>query len=244
MCVRTLAACVAGLMSAGPAFAATTTFDDGIEGWGLFFSNDGTLGDFVESTGGNPGAHLRWLMVDTFGATFRNDSNADFIGDYSRFGGPVRLAVDVQVQTISFFGNEVPRNLIVELVDYNDDPANPYPSTSVWYNLGEISLDATADWKRFEVVIADPSAVGLPAGWGGTGAEDSVTFEPVLPPGRTFADVLANVEEIRFTTFEPGFFYGFTNYELRFDNPTLVLVPEPATLMLAGGALLLALRRR
>lgn len=236
-------ACLAGLALSGSALASTTTFDNGNEGWGIFFDNDGTLGDFLEPAGGNPGAHLRWLMVDTFGANLRNDTKPEVLGDYGRFGAPVKLSVDMKVESISFFDNEVPRNLIVELVDYND-PGSNYPSTSVWFNLGEISLDATADWKRYEIVIDDVTSATLPAGWGGTGDEDPVTFEPTLPAGRTFASVLANVEEIRFTTFEPGFFYGFTNYSLRYDNPTVAVVPEPATLMLAAGAALLGLRRR
>ncbi|MBK8915341.1 MAG: hypothetical protein IPM64_12215 [Phycisphaerales bacterium] len=185
-----------------------------------FFENDGGLGDFLESDGGAPGAHLRWLMIDTFGCTLYNATNANVIGDYGRFSGPVELSIDVQVGEISFFGSPVARNLIVELVDYNDPDAD-YPWTSVWFNLGEMSADQTAEWTHFSVVIDDPASTSLPPGWGGTGAEDPVTFEPTLPPGRTFASVLAHVEEIRFTTYEPGYFYGFTNFELRFDNPSV-----------------------
>ncbi|MBK9118071.1 MAG: PEP-CTERM sorting domain-containing protein [Phycisphaerales bacterium] len=237
-----LAAVVLGLV-VGVAPASVTTFEDGHEGWGLFFGNDGVLGDFIEPSGGNPGAHLRWAMVDTFGATLRNDSNPATIGDYSRFGQPVRLAADVKVDSITFFGTEVPRNLIVELVHYNP-PGSNYPWVSVWYNLGEISAANTSEWTNFEIVITDPTATTLPAGWGGTGDEDPNTFEPILPPGRTFASVLANVDEIRFTTFEPGWFYGFTNFELRFDNVTVQAIPEPTTLALLGLAGLLGLRRR
>ncbi|MCK6483784.1 MAG: PEP-CTERM sorting domain-containing protein [Phycisphaerae bacterium] len=229
--------------TAGTATAGTTTFDNGHEGWGVFFGNDGVLGDFIEPAGGNPGAHLRWTMVDTFGCNFHNDSNPEYIGDYSRFSQGVRLSVDVKVDEISFFGTPVERNLIVELVDFNP-PSDPYPWTSVWYNLGPISQAQTSNWTTFEVLISDPTATALPPGWGGTGAEDPNTFEPILPPNRTFASVLANVEEIRFTTFEPGFFYGFTNFQLRFDNPTVAAIPEPGTLaLLAIGALALKRRR-
>lgn len=229
-------------LGASAASAATTTFDNGNEGWGVFFANDGVLGDFIEPAGGNPGAHLRWTMIDTFGCNLHNDSNPDYLGDYSRFSAGVELSVDVKVNSIMFWGAEVPRNLIVELVDYND-PGNPYPWTSVWYNLGEISLAQTPEWTTYKVTITDPTATALPPGWGGTGAEDPNTYAPILPPDRTFASVLANVEEIRFTTFEPGWFYGFTNYQLRFDNPSVNAIPEPATLS-ALALVACAIRRR
>ena len=237
--IRILAAAVLGLTT-GIAGATTTTFDNGIEGWGVFFDNDGFLGDFLESEGGNAGAHLRWQMIDTFGMTLRNETNLDFLGDYARFGGPVRIGLDMQVHEITFWGSDVERNLIVQLVDYDDQGG---PDVSVWYNLGEISAALTSDWTKFEVVIDDPTAAALPAGWGGTGDEDEFGA-PFLPAHRTFASVLANVDEIRFTTYEPGWFYGFTNFHVRFDNPSVALVPEPATLGLLAGLGLVALRRR
>lgn len=240
--LRLIAVLAIGLTAAWAA-AATTTFSNGIEGWGVFFGNDGGLGDYLEPAGGNPDAHLRWTMVDTFGCNFHNDSNADFIGDYSRFSGGAELSVDVKVDDISFFGTQVPRNLIVELVDYND-PGDPYPWTSVWYNLGEISAQQTSNWTHLSVTITDPTAAALPAGWGGYGAEDPNTYEPILPPGRTFANVLTNVEEIRFTTFQPGYFYGFTNFQVHFDNPSVNAIPEPATLSGLAVAALAALCRR
>ena len=58
----------------------------------------------------------------------------------------------------------------------------------------------------------------MPAGWGGYGAEDPNTFEPILPEGVTFADVMASVDELAFTTYEPGWFYGPTVFDVRIDN--------------------------
>ena len=48
-----------------------------------------------------------------------------------------------------------------------------------------------------------------------------IAFEPTLPDGVTFADVLANVDEVLFTTFVPGFFFGFTEFGLGVDNVTI-----------------------
>lgn len=226
------------------AVAHTTDFSAGNNGWGVFFDNDGVLGDFIRPTGGNPNEHLQFIMVETFGVSLRNDSNADVLGDYSRFGGAVHLGLDVKVESIFYpFGaGEVPRNLVVELMDYN--PAgSDYPWTSVWYDLGEIS-SFDPGWRSLGVTIADPTSATLPAGWGGYGAEDPNTYEPMLPADRTFASVLASVDEIRFTTYVPGYFYGFTNFDVRFDNIVVASpVPEP-TSFAAIGALALATRRR
>jgi hypothetical protein len=65
------------------------------------------------------------------------------------------------------------------------------------------------------VTIADPNSTVLPPGWSGTGA-DNPNGHPILPPGQTFASVLQNVDSINFTTFEPGFFFGDTNFDLSF----------------------------
>lgn len=232
---------VIGVMVA-PASSNTTTFSNGTEGWGVFFANSGGLGDFLEPSGGNPAHHLRWTMIDTFGCNFHNKTNPDFIGDYSRFRQGVELSVDVKVDNISFGGQQVVRNLVVELVDYNP-PGSPYAWTSVWFKLGTISKSLTGNWTRFSVVIEDPLSSTLPPGWGGTGAEDPFTFEPILPPDRTFASVLASVDEIRFTTFEPGWFYGFTNFQLRFDNPSVTAIPSPAPIALLALAAFRARRR-
>lgn len=243
---------VASLASiASVASAGTTTFDGGTDGWGVFFANDGGLGDFNLPDGGNPGANLQFYMVDTFGVSLHNDSNAAVIGDYSRFSDGVKLGLDVKVNSIvydPFFsgGMQVSRPLVVELVDNNPEGSD-LPYTSVWYKFGDISLATNGEWTHLEVTINNVEAAALPAGWGGYGAEDPVTFEPILPADRTFASVLDSVDEIRFTTFEPGWFFGFTQFDLQYDNITvspLTNAPEPATLLLAAGAMPLVMRRR
>ena len=71
------------------------------------------------------------------------------------------------------------------------------------------------------------------------------TFEPILPPGATFATVLASVDEFQVTTFVPGFFFGNATYDARFDN-IFVTVPEPTCgwmVALMGGLVLVRGRR-
>jgi hypothetical protein len=235
----TCAAC--GLLLCSPALAVVTTFDNGLEGWSI--SGRTT----ILPTGGNPGANLGPLVTDVFGIDIRNNTNAAFLGNYSQFwqtngggpGAPLRLSIDTKTNSIDFFGSQVSRNLIVELRDYTNPPPN-YPYVSVWYNLGTIAASLPG-WRTFSIDIVNPNSTTLPSGWGGTGDEDPQA-NPRLPANRTFASVLAGVDEISFTTFQPGFFYGFTNFNVQVDNPTLTVVPSPATL--AAPAILLACARR
>jgi hypothetical protein len=85
------------------------------------------------------------------------------------------------------------------------------PYTSVWYDLGPISK--RGNWQHMSVTIPDTRAVALPAGWGGYGSGDVS-----LPPGRTFANVLASVDEVAFSTYVPGYLYGYTTYDVVVDN--------------------------
>lgn len=220
---------------AGTALADVTTFDNGLEGWSVSGREN------ISPTGGNPGANLDNLLIDVFGAEIRNWDNPAFLGDFTA-RGPIHLTVDVKTTSISFFGSEVERDLIVELRD-NTPSSGGAPYVSVWYHLGTISA-AQPGWRTFSVDLLDPTSAGLPAGWGGTGAEDPVTFEPMLPADRTFSSVLASVDEIYFSTFVPGFFYGFTNFDIAVDNVGFYSVPEPTSLALLGVGLLFAARRR
>ncbi len=188
-------------------------FDQGNEGWNL---NSITT---PSPTGGNPGARLRWPNpVDTFGLSLRNDNDPNFLGDYSA-KGEVQLRVDALVNFIEFSGNPVNRSLIVIL--YDDDTFQGAPPAAVWKNLGTLTGAGMA-WKTFGTRVPAPTSATLPTGWEGAGDEDPVTFEPILPAGRTWANVLQGVDRIEFTTFEPGFFYGFTFFDVSFDNVEVV----------------------
>lgn len=244
-----ICAAIAAISCSAAATASVTTFDDGTNGWGVFHENDGMFGDFLLPTGGNPGANLNFVMVDTWGASLSNTTNQAVLGDYGRFNGGVQLSVDVKVNSIVYDpwftgGWEVERHLVVELMSYNPEGSD-YPWVSVWYDFGPISSWATGDWTTFGITIDDPNSATLPSGWGGYGAEDPNTFEPMLPADRTFASVLANVDEIRFTTFVPGYFYGFTYFDLQYDNVTVQGVPGPGALALGVvGAAFMRRRRR
>jgi len=224
----------------------TVTFDAGAEGW----SGTGA----VEPGGGNPGAHFRILNPDTFGIALSNTTHPEFVFDYSGVASAT-LSIDVKVDQIDFFGTPVSRPWLVELRDY-DNPPTGYPYVSVWYRFGDLSAATHGSWSTFSVTIADTMAADLPAGWGGTGAETPLA-EPILPADRTFASVLVGVDEVAFTTYEPGFFFGFTAFDVRLDNVAIATVPIGAAvpaipgwglwtlagIVLAAGARTLAHRR-
>lgn len=221
-------------LAASTAGAAVVTFDSGSEGWSI------NGWDTPDLAGGNPGANLRWAdFIDTFGLEIRTDSDDRFTGDYGA-RGPVTLSVDVNTNYIQFFGQDVSRDLVVELRDY--DNAGSYPYVSVWTTIG--TLAGGSGWQTFSATISDPNSLTLPAGWGGTGDEDPNTFEPRLPANRSFADVLASVDQVLFTTYTPGFFYGFTHFDISVDNISITSVPAPGAATLAGAIGLVGLRRR
>jgi hypothetical protein len=212
----------------GAARADITTFDDGDGQWQFSGAAD------IVPDGGNPGANMGFHAIDTFGVNVTNDSNPAFIGDVYR--SPVTIGIDVRTDSITFRGNEVSRSLFVELRDTTTPNSQGLPWTSVFFELGTLS-SSTPGWVHYSVTIADPTATGLPPGWVGYGAEDA-NGNPILPPDRTFASVLENVDVINFTTFAPGFFYGFTNFDLAFDNLGVTPVPEPSACALLAGGLL------
>lgn len=207
-----------------------TDFDSGTGGWSVSGRDD------ISVVGGNPGANMDVILIDVFGADIRNDSNPDVLGDLRRYGA-FELTLDIKVNSITFgFENEVPRDLVIQLRDYDND--NGLPWTSVYYNLGVIEqANGGNEWRTISVGISDPNDPQLPLGWGGTGDENPQTGEPFLPANRTFASVLASVDEIAFTTFKPGYSFGFTNFEIQVDNIGIRPVTVPCLADVNGDGL-------
>ncbi len=194
----------------------TVTFSDGSQGWSGPNGNDGFGGGTtIEPTGGNPGPYMHTVFND-FGVSYVNSTNNAFLGDYTT-SSSITITLDIRVENLSFFGGDVSRPWLVELRDF-DTAQGGYPWTSVWFLFDNISQANNDQWTNYSTGSFDPSAIELPAGWGGTGAEDPKTFEPMLPADVSFADVLSGVDVIVFTTLQPGHFFGFTDHTIGIDN--------------------------
>jgi len=229
-------AIVASILCGSTAMASiyVTTFDDGLDGW----SNTGRT---ATSLAGNPGACLDDTLIDVFGISIRNSTNPNFIGNLAARGGPMTVGVDIRTDSYTFFGAEVTRTLIAEFVD-NTPSSTGLPYVSVWVPIGTIVGNGV--WTSYQTPAFNPASTTLPAGWGAFGAEDA-SGNPKLPADRTFASVMSSVDEIRFSTFVPGYFFGFSNAVMAVDNPRISVVPSAATVsMLAMGAAIFPRRRR
>ena len=196
------------------------TFSDGPRGW---IGTTGSTGDTqLEKAGGNPDHHLH-TVFNNFGIEFHNDTNSEHFQSLLSHDD-VRIEVDLKVEEIDFFGTPVTRPWVLEIRDYDDVPPG-YLWVSVWYLFEWVG--AEDDWRTFGVTITDTTSNELPAGWGGTGSELPPDYEPSLPVGRTFASVLAGVDEIAFTTYQPGWAFGFTDFDVRFDNVRFIACSVP-----------------
>lgn len=239
--MNTLAIALAAGLS-GIASAQTTVVDfeggdaggwEGPQGIGGATAIDPTFG-----AGGSAGLRTQF---NNFGIDFRNNTNSDFLGDYTAFD-EITISVDLRIDQIGFDGLGITRPFLLELRNSTlAEPGFPYASAYFlfdWYGAdsfdGFVTLSATFD----------PNSMELPAGWGGFGAEDPNTFEPILPAGVTYSDVLSGVDEIAFTTLQPGFFFTFDDYDMTLDNITITKVPAPSALAVLGLCGIVGTRRR
>ncbi|MFL6707481.1 MAG: PEP-CTERM sorting domain-containing protein [Massilia sp.] len=199
---------------AGPA-TTSVSFSDGTQGWtGL---GDGIGGSWISGTPGKHGAAYYTNVASVFGLNWVNNSNTSFLGDYGSVRS-VTIEVDVNVKSITYDGSEVGREMFIELRDYSN-PYNGMPYTAVWYKLGP--LNKKGNWQHYSVTILDTRAAAMPSGWGGLGSGGAS-----LPPGRTFANVLASVQEVAFTTFAPEYAYGYTDFDVAVDNISIRTTPR------------------
>jgi len=158
--------------------------------------------------------------LDFWGITLANDSAPEVLGDLTRHGGEaLEFGVVMRVSRFdNFFGEAMDpstRPLVLQLFD-DGDLNDPTDDVSVYY-VGEGCPRQGEEWRVRSFVIPIYDQESLPPGWHGTGDEDPTTFEPRLPPGRTYGSVIRSVDRVQFTTLQPGYFYAPSFWEAGFD---------------------------
>ncbi len=217
----------------------TVDFEDGLtHGW------EGPQGiggsTYIDNTGGNGGGAGYRTQFNNFGIDFRNNTNSAFIGDFTGFD-EVTVSFDLKVDQIGTF-LPVSRPFVLEMRS-TTLASGGYPWASAYFLFDWYGQDSFDGYTTLSTTF-DPNAVALPAGWGGYGAEDPVTFEPMLPDGVTYADIMANVDEMAITTLLPGYFFSFDDYDFTLDNISISTVPAPSALALIGLGGMVGTRRR
>lgn len=238
--IRFALAAVAGLAVAAAADSTVVTFDNGTEGW------EGPQGfggiSFIDPTdgvGGGPGYRTQF---HDFGISFTNSTNAAFTGNFAQYQ-QVTIGLDLKVRQIGTF-LPVSRPFMLELRDF-DTAQGGYPWSSVFFLFDWISQDTYSEYTHLEVTIDNPSSTDLPAGWGGYGDYDPNTYETRLPDGVTFADILAGVDEMVFSTLLPDYFFTDDDYDLTIDNISITtVVPAPGVAGVFAMGLVPAWKRR
>ncbi|MDY0749075.1 PEP-CTERM sorting domain-containing protein [Paucibacter sp. R3-3] len=204
-------------------------FSSGTQGWegswdGIYSNIDASMGNAA------PAYHTHF---STYGLTYVNSSNPDFIGDFTR-SNSITFSLDINVlsmaQSDSEFGGNADRDLVIELRDHN--AALPgWSFSSVWIDLGK--LNAGSGWQHMQATISDTHSKTYIDGWSGNGSVDA-SGNPTLPPGVTFADILKSVDQIAITTFVPGYGYTPVDFDAAIDNVAVSAsaVPEPDSVLL------------
>jgi hypothetical protein len=211
---------VAMCCMAAIALAETTVvgFDGGDSGG---FTGNATF----EAAGGNPdGAayHLGFLFFNVLRTGGVGEPvNESFVRDYSSYSS-VTFSFDIKTNSLTdFIGNQIVRSVGVSLMDRDNE--GPSGAAGVFFEVGLVSQAENPEWTTYSVTIDDPMSADLPDGWIGFGDEDPNTFQPRLPEGVTFADVLAGVDQFEITGAVPGFFYTDANFDVLIDNVTVTV---------------------
>lgn len=193
-----------------PYESVSSTFSNGFEGW-----NQTAFVTWIKNEG-NPAPSLNFYSLGyTFDPFFT--TNADKWLKVLKSNRQLIFSVDVLTKQLSFLpGNRDVLPLILEFRDYKNPPV-PYPYVSVQTQLGTVQEDDVPAWKTMRIFINDTQSKTLPKGWVGYGAEDK-QYRPILPRGRTFANVIANADEIVVTTQKAGFYHGLLYADINIDN--------------------------
>lgn len=220
LAIAGLALSCAAAQAAPAANGMVTTFKNGDGGWIGRIGPNGTGVTFVEERFGDRKPSYRTQYSDFLknGLRWYNDGKR-WTGDYSVVPS-FTFGVDVNTFKLQEGQNATTRDLMVYFIDAHHPPKG-YDSISVGVKIG--TLEMGTGWQQFTVTIPDTHSLTLPDGWVGTGATDA-DGNPMLPPGRTFAEVMSQVDEIAIQTVRQPNVLVLDDFDVAIDNPHVVAV--------------------
>lgn len=214
--LRRIASVILALLAAvAVSQAAQTTFTENFEGG----SNVGgwTFGapafEVIEPAGGNPGAFLHNVFLDTFAAQPRTSLGvaSPFVGDYRAMG--VRF-VGIDLAIFSPNTTTAGRPLSVILYDDGGTPADLTDDCRVYRIGGHPAPMPNGNWARYRFRVPSGN-VTLPPGWQLQGCAG-------LTDDQAWNRVITGVDQLRFFTGDPALFFIFQAWDIGADNPTVI----------------------
>jgi len=199
-------------LAAAPAVAdtLTETFDGGSNVGGWTF---GTGNEVIEPAGGNPGAYLHDLFVDTYAPQPRTSQPSVFTGDI-RHRGVGRLGIDLLTLAVDFSAEGRPLTLM--LVSDQGTPADPDDDWAA-YLMGPINVPLPGQgWLSYSFAVPTAERT-LPAGWA------TLALGPSSPPSPDWNLLVEDVAQVVFFYGDPTMFFIFQGWNLGLDNPTVEL---------------------
>jgi len=201
------------------------TFSGGNEGaWRL---SDRSI---IEASGGDPGAFLRDVNLDTFAPLARTqwEKPSMFTGAY-RAQGVVALAASFQIFSATWTVEERPMSLMLV-----SDPGTPHDAsddTSAFYVGPDNIPFPGAGWSRYHFEVPSHSltlpfprsqAEGEP-GW--VVAEGDI-FTPAKDPDAAWNTGMEDVDQVIFWFHDPRYFAIFQMWDVGMDNPSIFACPD------------------
>lgn len=172
----------------------------------------GHPGNFVVSSGGNPGHWLRNNTLAAFAPSLYIGPAAEspFLGNYVERNVE---AISVDAQTLSApFGVEG-RPYSVVLVNYNGAPGDVEAHLRVYYT-GPLAPQPGEGWSEYSFDIPSQYDGAMPEGWSGGHYEDPEG----LPEGVEWQDVISSVDEVWLMWGHPAYFYLLQDFDIGVDN--------------------------
>jgi len=207
---RTATLGLAIILAAASALAATftETFDGGSNVGGWTF---GTGNEFIESSGGNPGAYLHDSFVDTFAPQPRTSQPSIFTGDLRQLGVS-RIGVDLITFSVDFGADGRPLTLM--LISDQGTPSN-FDDDWAAYLMGPSNVPLPGEgWISYSFDVPSQET-SLPAGWA------TIALGSSSPPEPDWNQLITDVAEVRFFYGDPTMFFIFQGWNLGVDNPTI-----------------------